>query len=275
MPTLKKVTFTLFGLAVVAFQGCATTPNNVPLSIVLLGEIHDSPDGHRQRFKYLSSLVDNGWRPAIAMEQFDREHQDLLTKAQSNCKDANCVIDTVGRSKWDWQYYSPIIDLALKFQLPLIAANLSRREASFVIRLGFGAIFDSVTVARFNLDRPTPTDLLAVQSKSIITGHCNMLPESMVPGMVNAQIARDVWMAKVLLDNSGNGVVLIAGNGHVRRDVGVVRWLPAAQAQSAQIHGYVEPDSLGGSALYDFEHRVSPHQRLDPCASFVTPRPKS
>ena len=60
-----------------------SVPTEVPTaSIWLLGEVHDNPDAHRARFQLIEAQVKAGWRPAIAMEQFDREHQGLLRTAQ-------------------------------------------------------------------------------------------------------------------------------------------------------------------------------------------------
>jgi uncharacterized iron-regulated protein len=50
--------------------------------VLLLGEVHDNAQGHKLRYELLRQRVEAGWRPAIVMEQFDRENQDLLDKAQ-------------------------------------------------------------------------------------------------------------------------------------------------------------------------------------------------
>ena len=47
----------------------------------------------------------------------------------------------------------------------------------------------------------------------------------MWPLMARAQFARDAVMARALAAHAERGVVLLAGNGHVRRDIGVPRWL--------------------------------------------------
>jgi uncharacterized iron-regulated protein len=90
-------------------------------TVLLLGEVHDNPDGHRARFDLLRKRVDAGWRPAIAMEQFDRERQPDLDRAQSECKDAACVVAMAAPAKagWNWALYAPVIDLALREHLPL------------------------------------------------------------------------------------------------------------------------------------------------------------
>src|SRR5438105_2846014 len=42
---------------------------------VLLGETHDSEEQHHIQAEVLAALVEKGMRPALAMEQFDTEHQ--------------------------------------------------------------------------------------------------------------------------------------------------------------------------------------------------------
>ena len=51
-------------------------------AIVLLGEVHDNPVQHGLRLEVLRRVFEAGWRPAIAMEQFDREHQVDIERAR-------------------------------------------------------------------------------------------------------------------------------------------------------------------------------------------------
>lgn len=239
--------------------------------VLLLGEVHDNEQGHRQRYELLRKRVEAGWRPAIAMEQFDRENQDVLTKAQSGCLDAACVIKVAGGPRWDWQLYYPLIQLALNYQLPLVAANLSRDDASRVVRDGVMATFDRQSIAAYHLDQPLPADVRSAQQREIETGHCGMLPEMMVGGMVNAQVARDIWMAKLLREQQPRDVVLIAGNGHVRKDVGVARWLNMQDPRlTVRSEAFIEGDAEAGR--YDVVHTLAPQKRSDPCAQL---KPKS
>jgi uncharacterized iron-regulated protein len=233
--------------------------------VLLLGEVHDNAQGHKLRYELLRQRIEAGWRPAIVMEQFDRENQDVLTKAQKGCLDAQCVIRVVGGPRWDWQLYYPLIQLALTYQLPLIAANLSRSDASRVVRDGITATFDPQSIKDYRLDQPLPADVRGGQYKEIMAGHCNMLPEMMVGGMVNAQVARDIWMAKIVRDQQPRDVVLIAGNGHVRKDIGVAHWInEVAPALTVRSEGFVEGSD--GTGRYDAVHSVPPQPRADPCA---------
>ena len=176
----------------------AAAPGPDP-QVWLLGEVHDNAQGHRLRYDLLRRRVEGGWRPAIVMEQFDREDQDLLNKAQKACLDAQCVIRVVNGARWDWQLYYPVIQLALTYHLPLVAGNLSRADASRVVRDGVTATFDPQSIKDYRLDQPLPADVRAAQQREIAVGHCNMAPEMMIEGMVNAQVARDIWMAKICL----------------------------------------------------------------------------
>ncbi|SPK74054.1 Putative lipoprotein (fragment) [Cupriavidus taiwanensis] len=84
----------------------------------------------------------------------------------------------------------------------------------------------------------------------------------MLPGMLAAQAARDAVMAQALRPYAGRGVVLIAGNGHVRRDVGVPRWL-ADEAGKVLSVGYVESAPSDGE--FDMAVVVPAVERKDPC----------
>ncbi len=236
--------------------------------VLLLGEVHDNPQGHRERFEYLRQRIEAGWRPAIVMEQFNHEDQALLTKAQKGCADPECIIRVMAVPGWDWALYRPIIDLALTYDLPLIAANLSRADASRVVRDGIKSTFDAQTVDAYRLTGPLPADIRRAQQTEIVASHCHMLPEMMISGMVDAQIARDIWMAKIARAQMPRDVVLLAGNGHVRKDIGVARWINAtAPALTVRSEAYVEQGMAAGPGVYDVTHTIAPHSRPDPCGS--------
>jgi uncharacterized iron-regulated protein len=259
--------------------GCAVykkNPRAVPAAsgqtkgnpqVLLLGEVHDNRAGHLQRYEELRQRVEAGWRPVIAMEQFDRQDQDLLKAAQDGCMDAGCVIRVMDRKGWDWQQYYNIIQLALDHKLPIVAVNLSRADASKVVRDGIASSFDAKTVAEYRLNEPVSADWRKAQEREIQTGHCDMVPAMMLPGMVDAQMARDIWMAKLIRDQQPRDVVLIAGNGHVRKDIGVPRWLTTYGPKlTMETIGYVEGGAAKGQ--FDVVKTVPAVKRPDPCAKF-------
>jgi uncharacterized iron-regulated protein len=241
-------------------SACASSPASAPFagkSYVLMGEVHDNALGHQARFQALEKAVQAGWRPAIAMEQFDVERQADLDQARlEQPNNPDYLIQKIGGKRWDWPLYRPVIELAMRYDLPIVAANLSRQDASKVVKSGLAALANA---EELGLAQPLPAGLLAAQREEVRVGHCNKLPENLLDGMALAQIARDAVMAKVMKPYQARGVVLLAGNGHVRRDMGVPVWLGNTLSM-----GFVEGSKQGA---FDQEQLIAVAKRNDPCAS--------
>ncbi len=258
----------VLALALCACQHAPASTVATP-QVLLLGEVHDSADGHAARLAVLKERIEAGWRPTIAMEQFDLEFQAGLDAAMRDCQDADCVIAkaTPPKSSWHWDYYKPVITLALEFKLPVVAANLSRTQAAKIVRGDFGDALPPALIAEYRLDA-LPADVLAAQAQEVRDSHCGALPEAMVTPMAKSQIARDVVMAETLRAHAAGGVVLIAGNGHVRGDIAVPYWL-RRDGLNPQTVGFLEP--TGDARPYDQVRRIPQTQRPDPCAGFKPP----
>lgn len=242
-------------------------------SYVLLGEVHDNAQGQQQRLDALTRAVQAGWRPAIAMEQFDRERQADIDRARrERPDDPDYVIAqaTGDRNAWQWPLYRPVVALALQYDLPLLAANLSRADASRIVRGGLGSVFSTGQQKALGLDRPLPADLVSAQSTALDAGHCGLFPRQMLPGMLSAQAARDAMMAATMQPYADRGVVLIAGNGHVRRDLGVPRWIAGDKGKVLSI-GYLEESNTVANG-FDAVIRVPAIARKDPCDDAVVRR---
>lgn len=252
-------------------------PNPVALAaamsghrVVLLGEVHDNAGQHALRAAALQHLLASGARPAIAFEQFDREHQSDIDRARrERRRDADYLIEQAkGDPSWNWKLYRPYVALALEYDLPIVAANLSRGDAMHVAIAGWSAVFDAATVRAFGLDA-LPADLQRKQEHEIAVGHCNLLPPEALLPRARAQMARDLVMARSIRPFADRGVVLLAGDGHVRRDIGVAFWLPSAMARSAISIGLLERNDDGSTpdAATDFDAYVVTEaaERSDPC----------
>ena len=269
-------------LALVAFCGIACA-ESAPYawenrlrgdSIVLLGEVHDNADQHRRRLAILRRAFAAGWRPAIAMEQFDREHQVDIDEARKERPfDANHVIEKAapGRaapgSGWNWGYYRPYVALALQYEVPLLAANLSRSDAGKIFERGYSAVFDEAAMSSLGLDR-APEALVAAQEQEIDIGHCRAMPKEHLPAMARAQLARDAVMAAILREHAAAGAVLLAGNGHVRRDIGVATWLDSYVPTRVFAVGFLERgDEAPARSAFDAVVITTRAPRSDPCAA--------
>ena len=238
--------------------------------IVLLGEVHDNAAQHALRSAALRRLVVQGARPALAFEQFDRERQPDIERARrERPRDADYLIaEAKGRGDWRWESYRPFVALALEYNLPIVAANLSRGDAMKVGIDGWSALFDSATRNELRLDA-LPVEFRRKHEEAIAIGHCNLLPADALPARARAQIARDIIMARSIRPYVERGVVLLAGNGHARRDIGVPFWLTADERGNVVSIGVLERNDDGSppDSAMDFDAYVLTEsaERVDPC----------
>ncbi len=247
-------------------------------AIVLLGEVHDNAAQHRLRLELLRRAFAAGWRPAIAMEQFDVERQaDIERARRERPRDAGHVIDqaTVRPARpsagWNWDFYRPYVDLALAYDVPLLAANLSNADTRRIVRDGFTAAFAAERVSSLGLDRAIASDWQQAQEREIDRGHCGALPATLWPRMAQAQFARDAVMADLLRRHGERGIVLLAGNGHVRRDLGVPRWLGDQASRLFSVGLLERGDAHTPADAFDATLRTEAAKRSDPCAGFKVP----
>jgi uncharacterized iron-regulated protein len=264
----------------------AFTAENLALAMrrqpcVLLGEVHDNAVQHRVRAQALALLLADGARPAIAFEQFDREQQAAIDAARAAPGDdrAARVIEAAGRGGWNWALYRPFIALALQFDLPIVAANLSRAEAMQVGRAErFDPVFDAAAQRQLGLDR-LPDDFLRRHEKVVDDGHCNTMPPHLLRALAKSQISRDAMLLTSIRPHAARGVVLLTGNGHARADLGVPFLMAPDERARTLAVGLLEtplPGSESDAGAADLERAkrqfdvafVTPRQeRADPCAA--------
>jgi len=249
--------------------------------VVLLGEVHDNAAQHAARAAALRQFFASGARPALAFEQFDRERQADIDRARretppAGTNRADYVIAQASgkRSGWNWSLYRPYVELALEFELPIVAANLSRADAGRVASEGFGVVFDAATIGTLGLEALPPA-LLQEQERAVDDGHCNQLPANMLPAMARAQIARDAALALAIRPHLARGVVLLTGNGHARNDFGVPQFLTAAERERTVTIGLLESEHADAELRerFDVSFVTPTQQRADPCAELMRRHP--
>jgi len=239
--------------------------------IVLLGEVHDNVAQHALRAQALGRMLERGARPAIAFEQLDRDKQAEVDRVRLEAGDTASrvarLIEVAGGRGWNWDLYRPYLTLALERNLPIVAANLSRSQAMRVAREGLGAVFDARERAALGLDA-IPEQLQRAQEREIELGHCGRVPREALPALALAQIARDAMLAQAITPYSDRGVVLFTGNGHARRDIGVLRHLAASDGARTIAIGLLEDDAQAPklAAHFDVALRTPVQSREDPCA---------
>lgn len=201
---------------------------------VLLGELHDNPEHHRWRVRLVEAMHARNPDIGIAMEQIDRERQGALDAAIGSGAGTKALLQAIGAigSGWQWEHYEPFLDLAVTLRLPLVGANLSRARAREVVAGGHAALGPARSEV-LGIDAVwTPRHDGALRAE-IVASHCGIDPGTMLPGLVAAQRARDAEMADAMVGMPARLVVMLAGNGHVRRDRGVPLYLAHREPASA------------------------------------------
>ena len=265
-------------LVVLATSGCSSTgatPGPTgwrapPGQALLLGEVHDNAVQHALRARGLAELLATSDRPALLMEQFDRDQQpaiDALHTPDRPLADASAIdaqtdaLVRLGGRGWQWPLYRPVLRLAVQHGLPLVAANLGRAEARQVIQQGLAATGWNAEV---------PADITRAQAAAIEASHCGQVDAPMAARLALAQVARDQAMARLLARHAPRGAVLLAGNGHVRADIGVPRWLDAGLRARTRTVGLLESTDQAGA--FDTTLTTPAQARPDPCAGLRMPQ---
>jgi uncharacterized iron-regulated protein len=253
--------------------------------IVLLGELHDNPHHHTRRAELIAAL---GLPATVVAEHLPRAAapkpaQDAGSDALRQALEAS-GFDAKG---WRWPLHEPLFAAIARAGLPLRGGNLERDAARRLAREG--AVAMPADLAPWLAAAPLTGTARAALEDDMIQGHCGHIGASRLPGMVAAQQGRDAAMAQALMGALAARaeraaarppgpapVLLLAGNGHVRRDYGVPALLRQRLADARVLTvGFVEHTAgatVAPGRLYDIVWSTPPAVRDDPCKAFI-PRP--
>ena len=247
-------------------EGQARLASLLPADALLLGEQHDAPEHQQLQRQVVQWLADRGQLAAVVLEMAEAGHGTAGLPPDASARQVRAAL-AWDDARWPWRTYGPVIMTAVAAGAPVLGANLSLAQMREAMR-------------QPALDARLPAELLAVQRQRIRDSHCGLLPEPRIDPMTRVQIARDIAMADAVARAAqqaapGRVVLLITGNGHVHRALGVPRFLPAdlkakvlsAQAQSAQ--AAIENEALADRALQagDLRWPTPPLPPRDPCAT--------
>ncbi len=257
LPALQAATLALL-------TGCAAlNPAGMPLQahrsllpadILLLGEQHDAPQHQAWERATVQWLAQRGELAALVLEMAEAGRSTAgLPRGASEAAVQKALY--WNNTSWPWAAYGPVAMAAVRAGVPVLGGNLPRKALN-------------TATADASLDDQVPAAALALQTQAVRKGHCDLLPEKMLPGMVRVQVARDISMARVAAaaHRPGQVVLLVAGFGHVLRDVGVPLHLPAnlvskvAIAQSGQALAAIKNES-------DWIQETAPLPPNDACES--------
>ena len=188
----------------------------LPADVLLLGEQHDAPDHQRLQREAVAWLASRGQLAALVMEMAERGHSTQGLPRDASEAQARAALQW-DDAAWPWKAYGPVVMAAVGAGVPVLGGNLPRTRMR-------------AAMADASLDQHLPAPALAEQQQAMRDGHCGLLPESQIAPMARIQIARDASLAQTAQEalRSGQTVLLVAGNGHVLRHLGVPTHWPAS-----------------------------------------------
>jgi uncharacterized iron-regulated protein len=253
-------------------------------NVLLLGEVHDNSQHHELQQKLLQARIDSGAHPALMMEQLDAASQPIIDQALAGIRRDEVLNNVTALVKFtDWQFYIPLLAIAVDNRLPIIAANVPNQFLQPVIWKGYRA-YDADELKRLDVEAVWNEQRQNYLAANMGGAHCGQLRDELRVGLTRSQRLRDALMADSAISSISRGVVGIVGSSHARRDIGLPLYF-AARDPSARVFsiGFVEvtdstdpkaynADSATGEAPFDVMWFTPRMERTDPCADFVKPK---
>ncbi len=242
--------------------------------VVLLGERHGNPEHHALQARVVAAAAD-GRALAVVAEQLDFAQQPAIDACRRDCADFGTELGhRVGWAQTGWPayaLYAPVFEAAARAGAAVLAGNPGAARVRTLSR-GEPATADETWAAAAR--EPLSASGRARLVQDLVDGHCGHLPAERAEPLVSAQRLRDAAMAATLVRGAGvdGGAVLIAGNGHVRRDYGVPTLLRRADML---VIGFVEvaagkvaPADYAAADAFDYLWFTARVDEPDPCEQF-------
>lgn len=257
-------------LACGLLTACAATVDNTGRSLqdlitsmgapalLLVGEQHDAIAHQRLQRQLIKALGQERRLAAVVMEMAEQGKSTRGMSPSASEAEVRQALDWNEQSGWPWPVYGPVVMAAVRQGVPVHGGNLPRQAMRSAMQ-------------NASLDRSIAPDALAQQAQGIRQGHCGLLPDSQIPSMVRVQIARDQSLARTAeaLAQPGKTVMLIAGQGHVRSDLGVPAHLSAGVSRYIVMARTSADGAQSGDLPADATWTTDAPPAKDHCAELV------
>lgn len=230
----------------------------MPTALLLVGEVHDAPEHQALQTRLVTELAQQQLLAALVLEMAEqgRDTEGISPNASEAAVRARLGWDqSAGTGGWSWETYRAVVMAAVRAGVPVLGGNLPRSQLRAVM-------------ADPRLDTVLDPSSLDRLRERVREGHCDLLPAHQIAPMARVQIARDKAMAHTVQTalRAERSVVLIAGNEHVRKDMGVPRHLPSALPFKV-LQATPESTAVPTAQQSDAVWRSPPRQETDHCAA--------
>lgn len=198
------------------------------VDLLLLGEQHDQPGHQAWEAATVAQLAREGRLAALVLEMAPAGGSTEGLAADASDEQARAALhwqQGAAQGGWPWEVYGPVVMAAVRARVPVLGGNLPRDQIKTAMQ-------------EWQLDGHLSPGAWKQQLQAIDRGHCGLLPESQWAPMARVQLARDRSLARVAIAASTKyarspaagaarlQVLIVSGNGHARRDLGIPTWLP-------------------------------------------------
>lgn len=260
----KKISISAaFSVALFASSAYAEIPQAArDTPIVVLGEQHDNPAHHKLQAEWVAALQPK----ALVFEMLTPE-QGLEARAEWQTQAELDALTGWSESGWpSFDMYYPIFAAAPNALI--FGADVTRDELQNLLEI---PLAEHPLAQRFGLDTPPNAQEQIAREALQAEAHCDALPETLLPMMVDAQRHRDIALADATLralERTGGTVVVITGNGHARADWGMSAFVAHA-APELKIFALAQgEDGAKVSGKFSLTLDAPAPERDDPCAAF-------
>jgi uncharacterized iron-regulated protein len=221
--------------------------------LLIFGEVHDQPDQQRQVADEVQRLAAAGRLAAVVLEMAEVPHSSAGLPRDASEAQVQQALKWRG---WAWDPYAAVVMNAVRAGVPVLGGNLPREQMR-------------AAMADAGLDAAVPPMVRELFAQEVRDGHCGLLPEAQVPGMVRIQIARDRSLAATASQASRDAsaqqtVLLLAGAQHASRDRGIP--LHLAQTDPRLPVRVVMFGDLSAKLAADERRSALPTPQADHCA---------
>ncbi len=257
-------------------------------AVILLGELHDNRHHHQARAELIDSISQarQALEPlSLVVEQLPMGGVVLPGEQVAGTRLLEQLRQAGFQEKaWAWPMHEPIFRAALSQGVAVHGGNLVRDQSMQLFRQGAPALPQKLQ--GLLAKAPLAPSSLQTLNKALVDGHCGQLPQNMVDPMRLVQRATDLALLVTATEHAPS--VVIAGNGHIRKDFGMPTLLPALPIPVTLVAvGFVEAETAAGKpmpkeladatdlsdwALYDYVWVTPAAQREEPCKGFQMPK---
>jgi uncharacterized iron-regulated protein len=215
------------------------------VGIVLFGETHNSSMVHWLELQVTKAMYEQSSNLTLSAEMFEADDQLILNEYLAGYYDNKMFGNEAKLWKNYKTDYKPLVEFAKKHNLEFIAANIPRRYARMIYKIGITSL-DSLTDEAKSYIAPMPfeIDLELPGYKNMIETMKEHNPEDSIENMARAQAAKDATMAHFILQakTAENRVIHYVGSYHINNFDGINHYLRKSSYQNDIT--FLEDDNL-------------------------------